>query len=393
MRGGALVAAPLQCLVEATADSREDQVTAYVEVRGLRKRFDESWAVDDVNFEVEKGNLLVLLGPSGCGKTTTLRCVGGLEQPESGEIVIDGEVMTKVDEGLFVPPNARGMGMVAQSYAIWPHMSVHENVAFPLRMRKENSSEISRRVRDALDVVRLGDFGSRNATDLSGGQQQRVALARAIVGNPKVLLFDEPLSNLDAKLREEMRYLLKDIQRGIGTTAIYVTHDQAEAMALGDELLVMNAGRIEQRGDARSLYSEPKTRFVADFIGVANLLKGRIESGRPTESRLVEVRLDGKDGDSCVLHVSSVTETLSGDVTVVVRPEWMRVHRTKPESEENLIGGRVHKSQYLGDRTEMLVDTGFARMRVWVDGDQAVEDGSAVHLEIDNERCVALPVG
>ena len=366
-------------------------MTAYVAVQGLRKKFDDTWAVDDVNFEVEKGNLLVLLGPSGCGKTTTLRCVGGLEQPESGEIVIDGEVMTKVDEGLFVPPNARGMGMVAQSYAIWPHMSVHENVAFPLRMRKVSRSEISRRVREALDVVRLGDFGSRNATDLSGGQQQRVALARAIVGNPKVLLFDEPLSNLDAKLREEMRYLLKDIQRGIGTTAIYVTHDQAEAMALGDELLVMNAGRIEQRGDARSLYSEPKTRFVADFIGVANLLKGTIEGNGSTETRLVEVRLFGTDGDSCVIRVSRGTEVLTGDVTVLVRPEWMNVHRTNPESEENLICGRVHKSQYLGDRTEMLVDTGFARMRVWVDGGLAVEDGAAVRLEIDSERCIALP--
>ena len=223
----------------------------FVEVRGLRKKYGSTWAIDDVSFEVEAGKLLILLGPSGCGKTTTLRCIGGLEQPEAGEILIDGEHVTNVSQRVFLLPESRGMGMVAQSYAIWPHMSVFENVAFPLRMQRCDRATITKRVQEALDVVRLGDLGDRNATDLSGGQQQRVALARAIVGRPKVLLFDEPLSNLDAKLREEMRYFLKDIQRKIGITAIYVTHDQAEAMSLGDELLVMNAGRIEQRGSAR----------------------------------------------------------------------------------------------------------------------------------------------
>ncbi len=221
-------------------------MTAFVVVRGLRKRYGEVWAVDDVNFEVDEGKLLVLLGPSGCGKTTTLRCIGGLDQPEAGEIVIDGEDMTNVAKEISLQPEARGMGMVAQSYAIWPHMNVYENVAFPLRMRKHGNDKIRDRVREGLNVVRLGEFGERNATNLSGGQQQRVALARAIMGRPKVLLFDEPLSNLDAKLREDMRYLLKDIQREIGITAVYVTHDQVEAMALGDELVVMSAGKIEQ---------------------------------------------------------------------------------------------------------------------------------------------------
>ena len=364
-------------------------MTAFVAVEGLRKKFGQTWAVDDVNFEVEEGKLLVLLGPSGCGKTTTLRCVGGLEQPEEGRIVIDGEDVTNAAEGVFLQPNVRGMGMVAQSYAIWPHMSVFDNVAFPLRMRKFGKSEISERVREALGVVRLGELGDRNATDLSGGQQQRVALARAIVGRPKVLLFDEPLSNLDAKLREEMRYLLKDIQREIGITAIYVTHDQAEAMALGDELLVMNEGRIEQRGSARSLYCEPETRFVADFIGVANLLEGTLLGEKPNEEDSVEVRLGG--GPAGILRVLKGSAATGGGVTVLVRPEWVRILSGKPESEYNVIRGFVHKCQYLGDRTEVLVDTEYSTMRAWIDGAAAFEDREEIYMEIDGGKCIALP--
>ena len=363
-------------------------MTAFVAVEGLRKKYGQTWAVDDVNFEVEEGKLLVLLGPSGCGKTTTLRCVGGLEQPEEGRIVIDGEDVTNASEGVFLQPNVRGMGMVAQSYAIWPHMNVFENVAFPLRMRKQGKSEISERVREALSVVRLGELGERNATDLSGGQQQRVALARAIVGRPKVLLFDEPLSNLDAKLREEMRYLLKDIQREINITAIYVTHDQAEAMALGDELLVMNAGRIEQRGSARYLYCEPETRFVADFIGVANLLEGTLLSENPNEENSVEVRLGG---NGVVLTVLKGSVAAGGDVTVLVRPEWVRIHAANPEAERNVIRGLVHKCQYLGERTEVLVNTEYVTMRVWIDGAATFEDGQEIFMEIDGGKCIAIP--
>ena len=364
-------------------------MTAFVTVRGLRKKYGDAWAVNDVNFEVAEGKLLVLLGPSGCGKTTTLRCIGGLEQPDSGEIVIDGEDMTSVARGISLQPEARGMGMVAQSYAIWPHMNVYENVAFPLRMRKHGTNDIRNRVRDALRVVHLGEFEDRNATNLSGGQQQRVALARAIVGRPKVLLFDEPLSNLDAKLREEMRYLLKDIQREIGITAIYVTHDQVEAMALGDELIVMNAGKIEQRGRARELYCEPSTRFVADFIGVANLLSGTSLGPVANAGKRINVSLAG-NGHTTTLQVLGGSTAVHDAITILVRPEWVKLHAKEPDSSANVIPGVVERSQYLGERTEVVVRTPFAEMRVWADGLANYEDGTGIYLEMDGQKCIAL---
>ena len=365
-------------------------MAAFVSVAGLRKQYGSDWAVDDVSFEVDEGKLLVLLGPSGCGKTTTLRCVGGLERPEEGVIEIDGEVVTDSASKKFLLPEARGMGMVPQSYAIWPHMSVFENVAFPLRMRRLGRAEISSSVQEALDVVRLGRFGDRNATDLSGGQQQRVALARAIVGRPKVLLFDEPLSNLDAKLREEMRELLKDIQREINITAIYVTHDQAEAMALGEELIVMKDGRVEQRGTARALYSNPSTRFVANFIGVANFFAGKVVDEAAADDGTALVRLGREGGAACLLRARRGASA-GGSVVVLVRPEWVAIRRDAPDLEENVIPGRVRKSQFLGDRTEIVVETEFAQVRVLADGEADFSDGAPVHLEIDSGKCVALP--
>ena len=365
-------------------------MAAFVTVTGLRKKFGNEWAVDDVGFEVEEGKLLVLLGPSGCGKTTTLRCVGGLEQPDGGKIVIDGEVVTDADGGRFLLPEARGMGMVPQSYAIWPHMTVFENVAFPLKMQRLGRSEVARRVQQALDVVRLEEFGGRNATDLSGGQQQRVALARAIVGTPKVLLFDEPLSNLDAKLREEMRDLLKDIQREINITAIYVTHDQAEAMALGEELIVMNAGKVEQRGSARSLYSEPATQFVANFIGVASFFRGTVVAGASGGEDSALVRLDQDGDEPRLLRVRPGNSSMGEAVVVLVRPEWVTVHGNDFTSEENLIGGTISKSQFLGNHTEVLAETAFAPVRIWADGAADFEEGTTVKLRIAGEKCVAL---
>lgn len=365
-------------------------MAGFVTVSGLRKRYGDVWAVDDISFEIQEGELLVLLGPSGCGKTTTLRCIGGLEQPQAGSIVVDGQDMTNVAKGVSLQPEARGMGMVAQSYAIWPHMSVFENIAFPLRMRKEPRDTISDRVREALDVVRLGGLGDRNATDLSGGQQQRVALARAIVGRPKVLLFDEPLSNLDAKLREQMRYLLKEIQREINITAVYVTHDQSEAMGLGDELLVMNLGKIEQRGKARELYCEPATRFVAEFIGVANMLEGTLVDTAANEEGTVHVRLgDGNEGP--VMKCLGGSSALNGRVAVLVRPEWFHVSEDKPKDTENVLAGKVHNAQYLGERAEMLVDTSQGEVRITAGGDAAFEEGAEVHLTIDATKAIAVP--
>ena len=365
-------------------------MAGFLSVKNLCKRFGDHWAVDDVSFDVEEGKLLVLLGPSGCGKTTTLRCIGGLEQPDKGEISIDAQTVTNVNTDLFVSPENRGMGMVAQSYAIWPHMTVFENVAFPLRMRKERGEAIPDRVGEALRMVQLEDFGDRNATALSGGQQQRVALARAIVGRPKVLLFDEPLSNLDANLREQMRYLLKDIQREIGITAVYVTHDQDEAMGLGDQLVVMNEGKIEQTDNARALYSEPVTQFVAEFIGVANLLKGRLRELSKDDDAVGLVKLEGS-GEGAPIQCRAGRAQPGNQVSVLVRPEWIELHSEAPKDSINVLTGSVTSSQYLGDRTELIVNTEFNEIRVTGSGDADYGDGSDVFLTLDGKKCIALP--
>src|SRR6059036_2042025 len=244
---------------------------------GLVKTFGTVVAVNDLSFEAKAGEFLTLLGPSGCGKTTTLRLVAGLERPDRGEIQVGGRPLSSTESGLFVPPERRGMGMVFQSYAIWPHMTVYENVAFPLQELRVPRAETRERVMAMLGTVGLGDLHARPAPMLSGGQQQRVALARALVSNPQVLLLDEPLSNLDARLREEMRFELRDMQARLGITSIFVTHDQAEAMTLSDRIIVMNGGRVEQEGSPEAVYQRPSTRFVMDFLGRANHLPARVE--------------------------------------------------------------------------------------------------------------------
>src|SRR5215471_1579386 len=260
-------------------------------VENLHKSFQASGgaevrAVDGVGLSIPAGRLLTLLGPSGCGKTTTLRCIAGLERPDSGRIVIGDQTVFDSARRIFVPPSDRGIGMVFQSYAIWPHMTVFENVAFPLRVardRRYGAAEIKDRVRQALEMVRMGGFEARPATQLSGGQQQRLAFARGLVREPQILLLDEPLSNLDAKLREQMRVELKRLQKRLGVTTVYVTHDQSEALALSDEIAVFNAGRIIQRGTPQEIYRHPKSQFVADFIGSANFLPGTVREGSDAE--------------------------------------------------------------------------------------------------------------
>lgn len=245
-------------------------------VKDLIVRYGPVTAVEGVSFEVEEGEFISLLGPSGCGKTTTLRCIAGLKSCSAGEIRIDGEVVAGA--GLEVPPEKRGVNMVFQSYAIWPHMTVFENIAYGLRIQKLPSREITERVNDVLRRVGLTDFGKRYGTELSGGQQQRVAVARAIVTSPRLLLFDEPLSNLDAGLRERMRFELVDLQRSLKRTSLYVTHDQSEAMVMSDRIILMQRGRIEQQGSPRELYERPVSRFVAEFVGRANLQAGTLTS-------------------------------------------------------------------------------------------------------------------
>src|SRR2546423_1643306 len=247
----------------------------HIEVEDLEIHYGEVPAVRGVSFSVQPGEQLTLLGPSGCGKTTTLRAIAGLEQPSAGEIRIGGAPVYSSARRVNIPAEKRGLSMVFQSYAIWPHMSVFDNVAYGLRVRKRPEAEVTARVREALDLVQLGELGARSASKLSGGQQQRVALARAFVFSPAVLLFDEPLSNLDAKLRAEMRVELKELQRRLAITSVYVTHDLEEALAISDRIVVMRDGVIEQVGTPAEIYDRPRNTFVADFIGSANLIRGR----------------------------------------------------------------------------------------------------------------------
>ncbi len=240
----------------------------------LSKNFGAELAVNDVSLAVEQGEFVTLLGPSGCGKTTTLRCIAGLERPDGGEIRIGGDVVAAPQRGVYLNPEDRNIGMVFQSYAVWPHMTVFDNVAYGLRVRRAPAAEIKERTTKALELVGLPHFADRYATKLSGGQRQRVALARAIVYEPRVILFDEPLSNLDAKLREQMRVELVRLQKEVGITSIYVTHDQSEALVMSDRVVVMNNGVIQQIGDPQTIYARPANTFVANFIGVANLMQG-----------------------------------------------------------------------------------------------------------------------
>jgi ABC-type Fe3+/spermidine/putrescine transport system ATPase subunit len=277
---------------------------AELTLEGLTKRFGTVTAVAGIDLTVPAGEVVSLLGPSGCGKTTTLRMVAGLERPTAGRIRVGGRIVA--DRGTHLPPEARGMGMVFQSYAVWPHMTVFENVAFPLRQRRD--PRLRERVGTILETVRLSHLAARYPSELSGGQQQRVALARALVAEPAVLLLDEPLSNLDARLREELRTEIRRLQQQLGVTAVFVTHDQAEALALSDRVCVMQAGRVEQMGPPHLVFREPATRFVAEFMGWRNLLQGRLAGG------LVDL------GDYAAVPVAADLPP-PGPVWLAVRPE------------------------------------------------------------------------
>ena len=246
---------------------------AFIEIQNLFKRFKKVVAINHIQLEVNKGEMLTLLGPSGCGKTTTLRCIAGLEKPDEGDIVIDGKPM--LSQG-FVQPSKRGIGMVFQNYAVWPHMKVYNNIVYGLKLQRISKQSIKEKAQKVLELVGLDGLEDRYPSQLSGGQQQRVALARALVGNPKVLLLDEPLSNLDAKLREELRFEIKSLVRRMGITSVYVTHDQAEAMVISDRVAVMEAGNVVQIGPPEEIYEKPANRFVADFIGTMNFMSGEM---------------------------------------------------------------------------------------------------------------------
>jgi len=344
-------------------------------------------AIDGVTLDVEAGKLLTLLGPSGCGKTTTLRCLAGLERPDRGRIIIDGRVVFDSEKRIFVPPSERALGMVFQSYAIWPHMTVFENVAFPLRVardRKYSAAEIKQEVGRVLEMVRLTGYESRGATKLSGGQQQRLAFARGLVRKPTLLLLDEPLSNLDAKLREQMRVELKRLQRTLGVTTVYVTHDQSEALALSDEIAVFSAGQVIQRGTPQQIYRRPSSQFVADFVGSANFFHGTV-AARNADAATV-------DTPHGVIRCSFAQEVQPGQsVVVTARPEDLSISEKHPGDGLNVFAGKVAHRVFLGEVTDYFVDLGEGReIRVRAAPDIDLAIGRAVHVGIRPQQCVGL---
>ena len=312
-------------------------------------------AAQDVSFTVDEGHLFTLLGPSGCGKTTTLRSIAGLERPRQGSITVNDRVVYSSSAGVFVAPNQRGFGMVFQSYAIWPHMNVFQNAAFPLEVggRRYSRQELRDNVMQVLTAVQLDQLADRNATTLSGGQQQRLALARALVMKPALLLLDEPLSNLDAKLREKMRFELKRLQREMRITTVYVTHDQGEALALSHEIAVMHEGCIQQIGSPRDIYERPATQFVADFVGSSNFIDGTVTGPAATQEGHVVVRTE--IGDVTV----RASQMLAADecVAVSVRPEDVELTEARPAG-GNVWEGRVDQKVFLGEAVDFQVKAG-----------------------------------
>ena len=354
---------------------------APLEARGLSKAFGGARVVSDVSFRVEGGALLTLLGPSGSGKTTTLRMIAGFEDPDAGQILVGGEDITER------PAHRRNIGVVFQQYALFPHLTVSQNVAYPLEMRRYGRAEIRSRVGAALDLVRLQGYETRYPRQLSGGQQQRVALARAIVIRPRVLLFDEPLSNLDARLRVQMRDEIRRLQKELAITTVYVTHDQEEAMAVSDRIAVMSAGEVVQEGTAEDLYHRPATEFVAQFIGRVNLLAGRVvdAAGATVTVDVAGVRLR-------VFHTAPLR---TGDaVRLAIRPEAIVLAPDDPGAEGEVVGAIVART-FLGEKVDYTVRAGAQSFLVtrYNPGPGAVlEEGQRVRLTLASDAMQLLPV-
>lgn len=358
---------------------------AFIEIHNLFKRFKKVVAVNRIQLDIEKGEMLTLLGPSGCGKTTTLRCIAGLEIPEDGDIVIDGKPM--LSKG-FVQPSKRGIGMVFQNYAVWPHMKVYNNVAYGLKLQKLPKRDIREKTRDVLELVGLGGLEDRYPSQLSGGQQQRVALARALVRNPKVLLLDEPLSNLDAKLREELRFEIKSLVRRMGITSVYVTHDQAEAMVISDRIAVMHEGNVVQIGSAQEIYEQPANRFVADFIGTMNFISGEVVQVLP-DKKQASVRTELSDNLLCM--VPDELEIKPGvKAYASIRPEDVEVFAEPPQDRQNLFKGIIANKAYLGNFLYLFVSVNGTKVRVQISHYLPQEEGQEIYLFINPQKCKLL---
>jgi iron(III) transport system ATP-binding protein len=347
-----------------------------IEVKDLVIRYGEAVAVNGISFTVGRGEHVTLLGPSGCGKTTTLRAIAGLEQPSGGSIRIDGQAMYDAGERRNIPTEQRGVSMVFQSYAVWPHMTVFDNVAYGLRVRKQGAAELKANVERALDLVQMRHLAERGASKLSGGQQQRVALARAIAFSPTVVLFDEPLSNLDAKLRAEMRVELRELQRRLDITSVYVTHDQEEALAISDRVIVMNVGVIEQIGRPEEIYNRPRSRFVADFVGSANLIKGTFAGDGVFAAE-----------GGVTLKVSAAHKPTGKENEVAVRTAYIELE-ARPG--DNHVPGTVRQRLFHGDFVQYIIDSAVGPVIVRRPPINLMEEGAAVTLSFSPEHCVLL---
>ena len=356
---------------------------AAIEVENLSIRYGNVSAVEGVSFSVAAGQQLTLLGPSGCGKTSTLRAVAGLEKPTYGAIRVGGKTMFDGARSINVAAEQRGMSMVFQSYAIWPHMTVFDNVAYGLRVRNERGTALKEKVHHALELVKMEAFAERNASQLSGGQQQRVALARACAFSPTVLLFDEPLSNLDAKLRSEMRIELRELQRRLGVTSLYVTHDLEESLAMSDRIVVMRSGRVEQDGTPADIYRYPRTAFVADFVGSSNLISGQVLGGDGGAVRLKTV-------DGQVIHGSTHGRPVGTEGTLSVRTVHLSIGSEQPADAVNAWPVTIIRAVFLGDITQVHVQWGSRELVVRQIGASAASAGQKAWLRAAPEHCILL---
>jgi iron(III) transport system ATP-binding protein len=359
-----------------------------VVIEDVSRTFGDVLAVNHVNLKIERGEFVTLLGPSGCGKTTTLRMVAGLEQNTSGRISIGGRVVSDPTAGFFVPPDHRQLGMVFQSYAIWPHMTVFDNVAYPLRIRRKPKAEIRQRVDAVLRLVEMDKYADRPAPALSGGQQQRVAIARALVFEPEVLLLDEPLSNLDARLRTQMGDEFRALQKRLGITSLYVTHDQEEAMALSDRVVVMQGGRILQIGSPEEIYQRPTSRAVAAFFGSPNLLDAKVNDCERVEDGTFKVSISGKGWQG---HARSGEKFEAGEsVVVLVRPENVHLANGATDAADMAWKGKVVQSIFRGPRASITVETGGPSLHIEAPALAGMRVGDNVSLTVPRAGAWAI---
>jgi iron(III) transport system ATP-binding protein len=350
---------------------------AAVELRNLTKTYGDLAVVDDVSLHIEHGSLVCLLGPSGCGKTTTLRLIAGFVDPTAGEIYVGERLVSSTART--VPPERRNMSMIFQSYALWPHMTVTENVSYGLKLRKIDRETIQRKLGDILGTTRLTELADRYPAELSGGQQQRVALARALIVEPETLLLDEPLSNLDANLREEMRFEVRRLHDEYRYTTVYVTHDQSEAMTTADLIAVMNHGKIEQVGTPEEIYDRPRSEFVARFIGASNVVRGKA----------IDASHIAFGGTS--LRCIGATLTAGADAAVAIRQHEIGLSPTRPANGDNVVAATVARQVFLGDSRDYMVELpDGVQLRITTPPSDSIPQGSPVWLHLPPDRCRAL---